>query len=264
MVGRTTVIEQDLLPVGEGASCAHLPRDAAGALQSIAVGNYANDHHYPGPDWPLAAKSCRWGGRWTGTPFCIPYGALVSVEIDNLLAADKAISTSHMANGATRLQPLVLNVGQAAGAAAALAVRLGVEPGELPPHDVQRALIGDSRAPSAVMPLWDTPWHHSQWRERQEQALFEPGCVTNGRVITGSKQAPASPNAHEQIWAGRLSPDGSGGFSLATAEGQIWPVITLEPALHAWLQAIHRTTQVELIGRLNPWGPWIRASRLAG
>ena len=63
-------------------------------------------------DWPLAPKSCRWGGRWTGTPFCIPYGALVSESISNLLAAD-AISSSHMANGATRLQPLVMNVGQA-------------------------------------------------------------------------------------------------------------------------------------------------------
>jgi hypothetical protein len=180
------------------------------------------------------------------------------------LAADKAISTSHMANGATRLQPLVLNVGQAAGGAAALAVRLGVEPGELPLHVVQRVLIGDPRAPSAVMPLWDTPWHHPQWRKRQEQALLESGQVANSRDITGPNEASASPEAHEQNWEGRLSPDSSGGFSLATAEGQILPLITLEPALHAWLQTIHRPTQVELIGCLNPWGPWIRASRLAG
>ena len=80
---------------------------------SVAVGTHANDHHYPGEDWPLAPKSCRWGGRWTGTPFCIPYGALLSLEISNLLAAEKCFSVSHMANGATRLQPLILNIGQA-------------------------------------------------------------------------------------------------------------------------------------------------------
>ncbi|MEY3963738.1 MAG: hypothetical protein RLZZ106_993, partial [Cyanobacteriota bacterium] len=69
LIGCQTVIEQHLLPTS-GTSAAALPLNEAGELQSIAVGNYANDHHYPGPDWPLAPKSCRWGGRWTGTPFC--------------------------------------------------------------------------------------------------------------------------------------------------------------------------------------------------
>lgn len=126
MLGRSQVLEQHLLPLGMAESQGPLPLNASGELESIAVGNYANDHHYPGPDWPLAPKSIRWGGRWSGTPFCIPYDALLSAEIDNLLAADKAFSSSHMANGATRLQPLILNIGQAAGAAAALAVQRGI------------------------------------------------------------------------------------------------------------------------------------------
>ena len=120
MVGLSTVIEQHLLPQDSDHLVGKPPMDDSGTLQAIAIGNYANDHHYPGEDWPLAPKSCRWGGRWTGTPFSIPYGALVSADIDNLLAADKAFSTSHMANGATRLQPLILNVGQAAGMACLL------------------------------------------------------------------------------------------------------------------------------------------------
>jgi hypothetical protein len=78
LVGQSVVLEQHLLPQGPGASIAPLPQESNGTLVSIAVGNYANDHHYPGPDWPLAPKSCRWGGRWSGTPFAIPYGALVS------------------------------------------------------------------------------------------------------------------------------------------------------------------------------------------
>ena len=122
MRGQSVVTERDLLPVTTQARRSHL------SSSSIAVGTYANDHHYPGEDWPLAPKSCRWGGRWTGTPFCIPFGALLSADVSNLLAAEKCFSVSHMANGATRLQPLILNIGQAAGLAAALAVRMKLQP----------------------------------------------------------------------------------------------------------------------------------------
>ncbi|QNG26564.1 FAD-dependent oxidoreductase [Synechococcus sp. HK01-R] len=269
MVGRATVIEQDLLPLGEGASCAAMPMDAAGALQSIAVGNYANDHHYPGPDWPLAAKSCRWGGRWTGTPFCIPYGALVSAEIDNLLAADKAISTSHMANGATRLQPLVLNVGQAAGAAAALAVQLNCRPANLSPLHVQQRLIGDPQAPSAALPLWDTPWHHPLWRDRQRSALADPTSLmhqapTPPSGFVSDADSGGVPTARQvSHWPGHLVPDGSGGFTLHQGQGISWPLITLEPSIHHWLAQLERPIDINLVGVVNRWGPWLRVIAVA-
>jgi len=261
LIGRQTVIEQDLLPPATGAPVAALPLNEAGELQSIAVGNYANDHHYPGPDWPLAPKSIRWGGRWTGTPFCIPYGALVSEAIDNLLAADKAFSTSHMANGATRLQPLILNVGQAAGAAAALAVRVGVPAAQLPVRELQYALIADPLAPSAVAPLWDTSWHHPHWRERQEAVLANPqGLAADGSAA----QEPIPASRHEEQWSGTIQVEATGGFSIATSNGDVWPVITLEPSMHRWLSQLESSRSVELIGNVNPWGPWLRVSRLAG
>ena len=259
----TTVVEGDLLPQGTAASIAALPwRD--GQLDAIAVGNYANDHHYPGPDWPLAPKSCRWGGRWSGTPFCIPYGALVSSRCTNLLAADKAIGTSHMANGATRLQPLVINVGQAAGLAAALCLRLGVAPAELPVAQLQQALVADPLAPAGPMPLWDTPWHHPEWAKRQRQALADPTGLSLEGVLQGASapspwEAPTVPG--ERSFSGTLVPDGEGGYRLDGASGS-WPVITLEPGLHHWLSGLDRPTATTLIGCLNPWGPWLRASRL--
>ena len=250
MIGRTTVIEQDLLPLDSGMCMAGPPLNDHAVLQSIAVGNYANDHHYPGDDWPLSPKSCRWGGRWTGTPFCIPFGALLSDEIDNLLAADKAFSTSHMANGATRLQPLIMNIGQAAGAAAALAVETNQQPSELSVRSLQQRLIEDDRAPSAVAPLWDTPWHHSAWLERQTAVL---------------DQKPLTAARPETLDSGRtlqamVSPDGQGGYSVQSEGSEPWQLITLEPAVNEKLQTIDRPTNLHLQGTYNPWGSWFRAS----
>ena len=270
LVGRSLVREQDLLPRGSGACLAPLPLDHEGHCAAIAVGNYANDHHYPGGDWPLAAKSCRWGGRWSGTPFTIPFGALISAGRANLLAADKCIGVSHMANGATRLQPLVLNIGQAAGLAAALCVARRIDPAELPVRQLQEALIADPIAPAGPLPLWDTPWHHPQWRERQRLALEDPSRLDQRGQLACSSQAAGEPDPRqappepgERLWQGELSADGQGGYRLEV-EGHPWPLITLEPDLHRWLAGQERRRRVSLIGCANPWGPWLRVSRLAG
>ena len=149
MVGDAVVSERDLLSVTQQARRSYLHPT------SIAVGTYANDHHYPGDDWPLARRAVVGGvDRHT---FCIPFEALVSADVSNLLAAEKCFSVSHMANGATRLQPLILNIGQAAGLAAALAVRCNLEPRDLPVDSLQQHLIDDPQAPAAVMPIWDWP-----------------------------------------------------------------------------------------------------------
>jgi hypothetical protein len=267
LIGRELVLEQHLLPSGPGERIAPLPL-ADGRSAAIAVGNYANDHHYPGEDWPLATKSCRWGGRWSGTPFAIPWGSLVSRDVANLLAADKCFSVSHMANGATRLQPLILNLGQAAGLAAALCVRDGLMPPELPVHRLQQALIEEPTAPAGPLPLWDTPWHHPDWRSRQLAALVDPGRIDGRGRMAGlcmdPHTAPAEPG--ERLWEGELVPDGEGEYRLHGGQGPDglpWRLITLEPALHDWLAAQTRPMPVRLIGCANPWGPWLRVSRLA-
>jgi hypothetical protein len=260
--GLKTVVEQDLLPLGAGAMRAALPDDGQRST-SIAVGNYANDHHYPGGDWPLAAKSCRWGGRWSGTPFCIPYGALLSDGTENLLAADKCLSVSHMANGATRLQPLVLNIGQAAGLAAALCLQRGVAPAELPVEQLQRALIDEPTAPAGPFPLWDTPWHHPHWRERQRTCLQHPEALDAAGRLDGQPPGSSTPPAepHERLFSGVFGGDAQEGYVLDTAEGR-WPLITLEPELAAQLAHWPAGSTLQAIGCSNPWGPWLRLSRL--
>ena len=69
---------------------------------------------------------------------------------------------------------------------------------------------------------------------------------------------------HEQLWSGTLIPDSTGGYCLDASDGQRWPLITLEPALHHWLGLQEHPTPVALVGCQNHAGPWLRVSRLAG
>ncbi|MEM9487211.1 MAG: FAD-dependent oxidoreductase, partial [Cyanobacteria bacterium P01_F01_bin.116] len=172
LVGLATVSERDILPVS-GGQVAPLPLDQEGRVDAIAIGNYPNDHHYPGFDMPLAPKAIRWGGRWTGTPFTIPYGALVPADIDGLLTCDKNISVTHIANGTTRLQPVVLGIGQAAGVAAALCVRQACQPRELAVRDVQTNLLNDQQAPAMVIPCFDLLPTDPHWSKHQHAYLSD-------------------------------------------------------------------------------------------
>ncbi|MBE6690479.1 MAG: FAD-dependent oxidoreductase [Ruminococcaceae bacterium] len=61
-------------------------------------------------------------------PFGIPYGALVSKDIENLMITGRPISVDHMTFGATRIMNVCMAVGQAVGDAAAMAVKGGVSP----------------------------------------------------------------------------------------------------------------------------------------
>jgi hypothetical protein len=72
-------------------------------------------------------------GHWTkyGALYWIPYGALLPRELDNLLVAGRCISVDHRVHHATKEIPACFATGEAAGAAAALALRAGVAPAAL-------------------------------------------------------------------------------------------------------------------------------------
>ncbi len=125
----------------------------------ISVGDYPIDHHHKRN--PQAPQHL---GFVPVPSFSVPLGALVPETTDGLVVADKAISVSNMANGTTRLQPVVLLTGQAAGALAALAVRQGREPRAVPVRDVQRALL---EARAFILPYIDVPPDHLQFARIQ-------------------------------------------------------------------------------------------------
>lgn len=72
--------------------------------------------------------------------FRIPFGVLVPRDVDGLLAAGRAISTTHMADRATRGMYCCMVTGQAAGVAAAIAAKSGVAVRDVDVESVRRAL----------------------------------------------------------------------------------------------------------------------------
>ncbi len=72
--------------------------------------------------------------------FSVPYGSLLPSGLESILVAGRCISTTHEADGWTRSQPFAMQIGQAAGTAAALAVRTDQTPRELDIDGLQRAL----------------------------------------------------------------------------------------------------------------------------
>jgi hypothetical protein len=103
----------------------------------IAVGDYPLDHHHMDKDILDSEK-------FPAIPaYGVPLGCLIPENTDGLLVAEKSISVSHIVNGCTRLQPVVMQIGQAAGAAAALCIQSGKQAANLAVRDVQRQLLAD-------------------------------------------------------------------------------------------------------------------------
>lgn len=112
----------------------------------ISVGDYPVDHH----------RNCRTDVPKIVFPpvpsFSVPLGALIPERTENLIVSDKAISVSNLVNGSTRLQPVVMLTGQAAGTLAALAVANDCTPREVPVREVQAALLAQK---AYIVPLYD-------------------------------------------------------------------------------------------------------------
>ncbi|MCY7352709.1 MAG: FAD-dependent oxidoreductase [Cytophagaceae bacterium] len=121
----------------------------------ITVGDYPIDHHHA--KYPTDVPDL----HFVPVPsYNVPLGSLLPKGIDNLIVAEKSISVTNLANGTTRLQPVVMGIGQAAGALAALAVKAKCVPQKVPIREVQDELL---KAGAYLMPYNDVKPNHPQW-----------------------------------------------------------------------------------------------------
>ena len=127
----------------------------------IAVGDYPVDHHhFRHSDWRNLPDL-----EFYPIPsFNVPMGSLLPSDVQDLIVAEKSISVSNLMNGATRLQPVVMQIGQASGALAALAVIEGKHVKNIGVRQLQEKLLDDG---CYIMPYLDLPKDHRHFRALQ-------------------------------------------------------------------------------------------------
>lgn len=152
--------------------------------RAVAVGDYPVDHHHQQhPDW------AQFKGFGPIPSFSVPLGVVIPVATEDFLVADKAVSVDYDINGSTRLQPVVLGLGQAAGALAALSVHTGRHPSEVPVGEVQSVLLDHG---CYLLPFLDLKPSDEGFRELQERGLR--GEVKGiGRSIDWSNETWVNP-----------------------------------------------------------------------
>ena len=119
LVGEYTLTEQDIF-------------DCARFDDAIAVASYPVDLHHPvGGDCSL------W---WCPDCYDVPYRCLIPKKVDGVIAAGRDISATHLALASVRVMGPAMCLGEAAGKAAALAVRDNKELRDLDVTELQSAL----------------------------------------------------------------------------------------------------------------------------
>jgi len=115
----------------------------------IAVGDYPVDHHHHAyPDFQSLPDL-----HFYPVPsYSLPLGTLIPENVENFIVAEKSISVTNLVNGTTRLQPVCMLIGHAAGTLAALAVKRDISPGKVPIREVQRNLLATG---AFIMPYSD-------------------------------------------------------------------------------------------------------------
>lgn len=114
----------------------------------VAVGDYTIDHHHkknleaPAIDFiKIRVPS-----------YNVPLGALIPANHPALILAEKSISVSNIVNGASRLQPVVLGIGHAAGVLATVALEQRKPLSEVSVRRVQELLLEQT---AYLMPFLD-------------------------------------------------------------------------------------------------------------
>ena len=122
IIGEYILTEQDIF-------------DCARFDDAIGVAAYPVDLHHPvGGDCTL---------MWCPDCYDIPYRCLVPLKVDGLICAGRDISATHLALASVRVMGPAMCLGEAAGKAAALCARDGVQPRELDVPKLRKALLDE-------------------------------------------------------------------------------------------------------------------------
>lgn len=180
----------------------------------IAVGDYAVDHHhFRHPEW----QKLPYLEFYPIPSFNVPMGVMIPEQDDikDLIVAEKSVSVSNLINGATRLQPVVMQLGQAAGALAALSVTGDCEVKGVGVRRVQEALLD---AGCYLMPYLDLPVDDPHFKALQK--IGATGIMRGeGRDVGWANQTwfrGSDPLLAEEVYASDYCP-----FPLDLCNGEV-------------------------------------------
>ena len=100
--------------------------------------SYPVDHHHDShPDKENLPKLA----FYPIPSYSLPIGSIISKKNPNFLVAEKSISVSNLVNGTTRLQPVVLQIGQVAGLIASESVKKNITTHQIDVRAIQEKYL---------------------------------------------------------------------------------------------------------------------------
>ena len=120
--------------LGQYTLCGDDIRNATSFENGIAIGCWPIDIHPSDGEAGVHAM-------YIPLPYHIPYECLLPQEVNNLLVAGRCISADREALGSSRVGATCAAIGQAAGAAAAIAAQSKINPGDVDVHRLRELLI---------------------------------------------------------------------------------------------------------------------------
>ena len=194
------------------------------------MGDYPVDHHhFRHPQWETLPDL-----HFYPIPsFNVPIGVMIPKQDDvkDFIVAEKSISVSNLINGATRLQPVVMQIGQAAGALAALAVIEDKCVKEVSVRRVQEVLLD---AGCYLMPYLDLSKDHPHFMALQR--IGATGIMHGeGRNVGWSNQTLFRANDAlrvEDLFVGDFFPDFSFEKILGYSSGEVTIAEFLKALVH--------------------------------
>ena len=127
----------------------------------VLVGDYPVDHHHDAhPEKEKLPKLA----FYPIPSYSLPFGSLISKKNSNFLVAEKSISVSNLVNGTTRLQPVVLQIGQIAGLIASESIKNNISTNEIDIRDIQTKILNNG---GYIQPYLDVEKNHPFFKAYQ-------------------------------------------------------------------------------------------------
>jgi hypothetical protein len=166
IVGEVTLNESDINPFIADNPSLTPPFQS----KSIAVGHYPIDAKPVRQKRDITTPDKGEGDFFLSnvvTPFQVPYGAIVPKDVEGLLVP-VALSATHVAFSAIRMDPTWTVLGQAAGVAAGISVKTGTSVRNLDVDAIQAELLSQK---SKLVFYWDVAADHPNFKDIQTASI---------------------------------------------------------------------------------------------